>query len=262
MRKLSLKEWKDKAINIYGENAFCYDNVVYVNAITKVNIKCNTCGNTFKKQASNHLNGRGCPFCNRHHGRLVAGVGFTDIPFTTIKGKKSTSYEVWKNVLLRCYDKKQQKKRWQSYDGCSVCDEWLRFSNFKKWFDDNYVEGYHLDKDILVKDNKVYSPETCCFVPSEINTLIVNKKNFRGDYPIGVTQKILAGNRKVFSSRLLIDNKRVWLGSFDTPQKAFEAYKYAKEKHIKEVAQAFFDAKKITRRVYDALMEYQIKITD
>lgn len=58
-----------------------------------------------------------------------------------------------------------------TYEGCTVCDEWLYFSNFKKWFDENYIEGFQLDKDIIIRGNKVYSPQTCCFVPKEINII-------------------------------------------------------------------------------------------
>lgn len=49
--------------------------------------------------------------------------------------------------------------------GCSVCEEWLTFSNFKRWMEQQDYEGKALDKDLLVSQNKTYSSETCVFVP-------------------------------------------------------------------------------------------------
>lgn len=102
-------------------------------------------------------------------------------------------------MLTRCYNHKSLKKN-PSYIGCSVCDEWLTYSNFKRWYEDpinGYREGYHLDKDILVKGNKVYSPETCCFVPHSINCLLLTRQRKRGALPIGVTIR-----HKTYSSQL------------------------------------------------------------
>lgn len=80
-------------------------------------------------------------------------------------GKIYKNYNTWSAMLARCYKPSQQ----ESYIGCTVCKEWHNFQNFAKWFEENYVEGWALDKDILISGNRVYSPETCCFVPSEIN---------------------------------------------------------------------------------------------
>lgn len=192
----------------------------------------------------------------------MTGVGITDIPFTTVKGKKEKSYSTWKNILLRCYDRKQQNKIWGAYKGCKVCEEWLYFSNFKKWFDENYIEGYALDKDILIKGNKVYSPQTCCFVPPRINSLLVNRRKFRGNLPLGVKKKKLANGREVYSSMLLRKDKRTFLGTFNNIKDAFNSYKVAKEAYIQEVAQCYYDKGLIAERVYNALMNYKVEIAD
>ena len=93
---------------------------------------------------------------------------------TTIKGKDKKSYQCWSNMLKRCYNKNVHNKQ-PTYKDCSVCNEWLCYANFEKWYDENYyeIEGERteLDKDILFKGNKVYSPITCIFVPQRINTL-------------------------------------------------------------------------------------------
>ena len=162
-------------------------------------------------------------------------------------------------MLQRCYSDEYQKKE-PTYKGCSVCDEWLTLSNFKRWMDDpanGYQEGYHLDKDILVKGNKVYSPETSCFVPYQINYVILNRKLHRGDMPIGVYKR---GNSHI--AYYNNTGKRIILGSFKTPEAAFLAYKKAKEQYVKELAEKYYKEGKITERVYNALLNYRVEITD
>ena len=81
--------------------------------------------------------------------QLIFGIGVNDYDgHVRINGKIIKSYDVWHSMIERCYSKKSHKKR-PTYIGCKVHKEWLYFSNFKKWFDENYIEGYELDKDIL-----------------------------------------------------------------------------------------------------------------
>jgi hypothetical protein len=173
--------------------------------------------------------------------------------------KKSRSY--WRAMLQRCYCEKFLKKH-PTYQGCYVCEEWLTFSNFLKWFEENYKEGYELDKDLLSgKENKVYSPKTCCFLPPRINKLLLTNKGRRRNI-IGSSKK---GNKwEAFLSALDKDGKkiRVHIGYFDSPQEAFAAYKLAKESYVKEVAQEYYDNNEITEKVYNALMNYKAEITD
>ena len=132
------------------------------------------------------------------------------------------------------------------------------FSNFKKWYDQFNYENYHLDKDILVKGNKHYSPDTCCLVPQEINTLLTKRQGCRGRQPIGVCYIKRSGKYSATIHKM----RNVHLGFFDTPEEAFQAYKSAKEQYVKEIATQYFQEGKITQRVYQALMEYQVEITD
>lgn len=133
--------------------------------------------------------------------------------------------------------------------------------NFGKWYDENiyYVENekMQLDKDVLVKGNKIYSPETCIFVPQRINLLFVKSNLTRGEYPIGTIYNKV--NNK-FISYLNKNNKQIYLGSYDTSKEAFYKYKQEKEKHIKEIANEY--KSKIPQRLYDALYNYQVEITD
>ena len=82
-------------------------------------------------------------------------------------------------MLERCYSQKTQEKH-TTYKECSVSEEWYNFQNFAEWMDKNYnyetMQKWHLDKDILFKGNKIYSPERCAFVPQEINVLFLPVK--------------------------------------------------------------------------------------
>lgn len=164
------------------------------------------------------------------------------------------AYNIWGSMLRRCYNGKLQERQ-PTYKDVTVCEEWHNFQNFAQWFENNYKEEFDLDKDILVKGNKIYSPETCCFVPQEINGLLVKRQNDRGKYPIGVIKK-----RNKFQASININGKAVNLGVFYTMKEAFQAYKTAKEKYIKEMADKWKD--KITEQTYQALINYKVEITD
>lgn len=233
-----------------------FGKVSYISAVTDVTLVCKKCGLEWYATPNSILNGSGCPHCSRT--KLILGVGVNDVPIPTrSRNIRNDAYRTWKSMLERCYSDKYHQKE-PTYIGCSVCEEWKVYSVFKRWFDENYVEGYALDKDILVKNNKVYSPDTCCFVPHVINALFIKHDGKRGKYPIGVS----AYNKK-FCARINVPPKgSVWLGSFNTPKEAFVAYKFAKEAHVKKMAALYFKDGKITEKVYNALMNYKVEITD
>jgi hypothetical protein len=193
--------------------------------------------------------------------REKLGGAVVDVDYCIMKGDVGIpSYAAWTNMLTRCYSDTYQKKT-PTYKSCSVCEEWEKYSNFEKWFnspDSGYREGYCLDKDIIVKGNKVYSPQTCCFVPNEINALFIKHDRKKGKYPIGVT---LHG-KKYYARLSKFRIGSVYLGYHDTIEDAFLAYKKAKEEYIQEMAKKYYSENKITKRVYDALMSYTVEITD
>ncbi len=165
---------------------------------------------------------------------------------------------MWKLVLWRCYDKNFHAKQ-KSYSDKTVCEEWHNFQNFAEWYEENWKpwmdKTWQLDKDILIKGNKIYSPKTCCFVPHEINSLLyVDYRNKK--LPIGVTLSP-SGN---FCANLSKDNKQFRIGTYKTVREASEAYKTAKESYIKEKANKWKD--KIKPQVYNALINYKVEITD
>lgn len=171
-----------------------------------------------------------------------------------------TCYNVWVSMIGRCYTTNTRPTD-KSYIGCEVCPDWLTYSNFHNWFYDpnnGYVKGYNLDKDIISKGNKIYSPSTCCFIPQELNKVFTKRKSRRGEFPIGV---IISKSGK-YDSRIKINKKDYYLGVYNTVEEAFNAYKNAKERHIRNVAEKYFQEGKITERVYNALMKYEVEITD
>ena len=206
--------------------------------------------------------GRGKDVPHFKQRRIVCGVGINDSTSSThASDDREPAYALWKSILDRCY--RHSPKKRTTYLGCSVCNEWLLYSNFKRWFDDptnGYRKGYHIDKDILVRGNKIYSPDTCCFVPPEINTLIVKHDATRGDLPIGVTKNNSVS--RGFRAIVRIYGKYHTIGYFGTIEEAFNAYKLTKETHIQEVATQYYKDGKITKKVYNALMNYKVEITD
>lgn len=175
------------------------------------------------------------------------------------KSKKRKEYEIWSGFLERCYSEKCQIKH-PTYRGCAVSENFKSYTYFYEWCNKQVgfdKEGWHLDNDILVKGNKVYSEDTCCFVPQEINGLFVKAKRSRGDYSIGVSY---LKSTKKFHARLSTHTKQITLGYYDTAEQAFFAYKQAKEQHIKDVANKWKE--QIDIKVYEALTCYKVDIDD
>lgn len=191
---------------------------------------------------------------NPYH-KSVLGVGYYGVGIykAKINDKHTDSYLSWRSMLSRCYDEKYQEKQ-LTYIGCTVAEEWQNFQNFAKWREENYkshMEKWELDKDILCKDCKTYSPETCCFVPKYINRL------FSGTTVSKITPSV--GVRKdynKFNVRVTVDGKRISIAGFDTEEEASKVYKTYKETEIKRVAEEWKD--KIAENVYQALINYKI----
>ena len=253
-KRLTKEEFIKRSIEVH-DDFYDYSKVEYINNSTKVCIICPKHGE-FWQRPSDHINHHGCFLCKiQNQKSLIFGVGINDTNDIVISNNtKDICYQHWYDMIRRCYDPKSLSRN-PTYKGCYVCEEWNKFSNFKKWFDDNYVEGWQLDKDILIKGNKVYSPETCCFIPKVINLLLNKKQNSRGDYPIGVSKRL-----DKYTSCVSCFGVRKYLGIYDSIEDAFNAYKCEREKYIKEIALIF--KSKIPTKVYNALINYEVEITD
>lgn len=90
---------------------------------------------------------------------------------------KSKSYIKWHDMMNGYYNDKFHDRQPQ-YKGYTVGEEWHNYGNFKIWYEKNKygTKSLDLDKDILLKGNTIYSPETCCLVPHFINTLFIVKR--------------------------------------------------------------------------------------
>ena len=187
------------------------------------------------------------------------GVGYIGNTTTSINTRHKPAYILWKDMLKRCYHLPYQDKH-LCYVGCEVSEYFKCFANFEIWCEEQVGFGekdFRLDKDILVKGNKVYSPETCCFVHQEINGLFIKQLRRRGEYPIGVSVNKDTGK---FKARISYASEGNYLSVHDTPKEAFLAYKKAKEVYIKVVAEKWKG--KMDSKVYQALTAWTVEITD
>ena len=190
--------------------------------------------------------------------KLVFGIGVNDLPYRTEVREelpkngckrvqksvfKCPYYTVWKSMLQRCYSKKYLESK-PSYVGTSVCGEWLSASAFKKWMELQDWQGKSLDKDIIVRGNKLYSPETCAFVAASTNLFVTACNASRGAYPIGVDLFRRTGEYRAQCGNPF-SGERGHLGLFSAPKEAHEAWR--KRKH--ELAQLVAATESDTRIV-------------
>lgn len=190
--------------------------------------------------------------------KLVQGVGINDRSYRAwINGKSVKEYMLWTGMLERCYSTKYQEGE-PTYIGCTVSDMFKHYKYFFEWCQNQIgfnIAEYQLDKDLLLKHNKIYSEDNCVFIPKNINVLLIKSNATRGALPLGVTFK---DNK--FRSRCSVNGKEKHLGTFNTPELAFQAYKEFKEAHIKELAEKYKDT--IDPRAYQALINYEVSIDD
>lgn len=204
--------------------------------------------------------------------KLVWGVGTNDADYTvqifeldrssTYRNGNYKSkivwlcpfYSRWKDLLKRCYSAASLKKN-PSYRGCTVCEEWLLFSNFRKWMIGQNWEGMQLDKDILFEGNKIYSPETSVFVTSQVNTFLLDCRESRGEFPIGVTLHNSTG-KYVSRCGNPFTRERDYLGLFICPQEAHNAWLCKKLDHAYSLA-ALQDDPRVAKALIDRYENYK-----
>lgn len=190
--------------------------------------------------------------------KLVQGVGINNGKYTaTVDGKVRKEYELWKDMLERCYSENYHKKK-PTYLGCTVSDNFKHYAYFFEWCQTQTgfnASGYTLDKDLIIKGNKIYSEDNCVFIPNELNMLLLKRQLDRGALPIGVTK-----SGRNFQALCKINGVKKYIGTFNTPELAFNAYKAFKESHIKELAEKYKGT--IDQRAYQALLNYEVHIDD
>jgi len=252
--KLKTRKQVIKEFMLIHFDTYDYSKVEYKNAITKVTIICRTHG-PFEQIPNSHKRGRGCSECGKLkcvRRKPLFGVGINDSDYITNytdkygNSKTCPYYSRWCSMLNRCYSSNYHIRN-PTYIGCTVSKEWLTFSNFKKWMETQDYIGKDLDKDILIEGNKVYSKDTCCFVSSDINSLLVDNKAARGKYPVGVC---LHKPSDKYRAQISINGKVKNLGYHTTIQEASNTYNIAKANYIIEKANELKDI-----RVKEALIK-------
>lgn len=187
---------------------------------------------------------------------LIHGVGVKSKGKykTYANGRQTRVYNTWRRMIARCYCPKTQEKS-PSYLGCTVDERWHNFQAFAEWYEGRKYSDmdYQLDKDILKRGNKIYSPDTCCLVPQELNGLIVSRHTGDEPYPQGVYFQ-RAINK--FSSRISVNGRKRHLGCFLTADDAYKAYVIAKEAYVKEKALEWQD--RIDTVAFEALMNWTV----
>jgi len=196
---------------------------------------------------------------------LVQGIGINDKTYTTRKdGKFLKEYSVWQDMLLRCTEKFQDKH--PTYKGVSCSENFINYSFFYEWCQEQRGFGnrdvnnrsWQLDKDLLIKHNKVYSEDNCVFIPQRINLLFTRRDTARGEFPIGTRWN--KRDKKYVAQCSWGVNIVKYLGYFDSVKEAFTTYKVFKEQLVKDVAAEY--KHQLDARVYDALMRYEVNIND
>lgn len=196
--------------------------------------------------------------------RLKFGVGFNPGGEFKVKvnGKNTREYRLWDNMMSRCYSEKYHLK-YHTYIGVSVAEEWLDFQVFAKDVNemigfssiDEFGKVFNLDKDILTKGNKVYSRETCVFVPQTLNKFFVNNRNNNNkkekELPIGVSLYKETGK---YRSDMAYNGKQKYLGIFTTPELARKVYVDARNQYARELGERYKN--KVDPRVIDVLLNY------
>ena len=164
------------------------------------------------------------------YDKTIYGIGFLGEGDYLTSGERGTKslpeYIAWKGILARCYH--TQRLYTAYYGKCTVCDEWFNYQNFAKWFNDNKYEcpgRLHIDKDILSKGNKIYSPETCLLVPQRINMIFMHKtKTIDADLPNGINRSYLLDG--TIRYRAIYNGKRI--GTFDNIEECIESHNKVK----------------------------------
>ena len=191
----------------------------------------------------------------------VCGVGVLGTKYLSkVNGVLTKEYTLWCHMLERCYSDNSKKKR-PTYESCEVSDNFLHYEYFYDWCQKQVGFGkcgFQLDKDLLTKGNKVYSEDSCVFIPQGINKVLTKRESMRGEHLIGVHWHNASRAFKAQVSKSA--GKQEYLGSFNTEIEAFNAYKTAKESFIKEQANKW--KSQIDERAYNALMNYKVEILD
>lgn len=187
----------------------------------------------------------------------VLGIGYIgEGEYTARVNKKmSKCYNNWFAMFNRCYN--PLNNRCRSYENVTVNDEWHNYQVFAKWFYDNYdpltMQGWHLDKDLLIPGNREYSSKACCFIPNEVNVIFKTNNQSLTNLPRGAQPK-----DGKFQSSIQKFGQQIYLGFFETPEEAHQVYMEAKKEYLIEVSEKWRGV--LSDKVCDAIKNYDISL--
>lgn len=210
----------------------------------------------FKFEKEIHYNNFKRGTVKNPYDKTICGVGYLgegSFIAHDENGINTKPYDTWTNMIERCYSNNMRHKHF-AYEDCTMCDEWLNFQTFAKWYEANFydigTERMHIDKDILMKDNKIYAPEKCIFVPQRINMIFMKKnRKIDSDLPNGI-HRCIGGFRSEYNTK--------YLGTYKTLEEALYYYNIEKQLHINEVADEYKNI--IPPKLYKALLNWNIKL--
>ena len=261
MKYLNDINYKDCVGKILKSKNFGDFKIVKYNNSRNVDIQFVTTGFETSAQLEHIKNGNvKDSYVASVHGVGVAGAKYP----ITVNGVKTKEYALWKRMLERCYSD-IFKKKYPTYEGCEASENFKYYEYFYEWCNkqigfgnDGNGNPFQLDKDLLIKGNKIYSESTCVFIPQEINSVLTKCTSLRGNHLIGVYWD------KTHKAFIALVNKskgkQEHLGYFNTELEAYNAYKIAKEAFVKEQANKF--KSQIDQRAYNALMNYKVNVDD
>lgn len=187
---------------------------------------------------------------------IINGIGYVGVGkyFTNQNRKATKAYDAWSGAMERCYGKNRSYKN-KAYIGCTIHPDWHNFQVFADWYykQNGCDKGYHLDKDLLISGSNIYSADTCCLLPKELNAAISLKPNKNSSLPLAVQELKGKYRSKIGSGNA---GKTIHLGTFKTPEEASAAYVQAKERYIKNLALEW--ANRIEWKAFKALMDWKV----
>lgn len=180
----------------------------------------------------------------------IFSVGINDANYITNYKKDGKSFQCpyytrWRRMIERCYSSKFHEKHPQ-YKKCHASSEWLIFSNFKKWMEKQNWYGMDLDKDLKIKGNKLYSKETCIFIPHDVNAFLTQERKNKGSLPTGIDVHKKSGKLRV---RCGNGRKQIHIGLYNTEKEAKNAYLEAKSNFADQLSYKYPEISKYLTKV-------------
>jgi hypothetical protein len=179
--------------------------------------------------------------------RPVFGVGINDADYITnktnwvngrsVKEWQCPIHQTWSSILRRCYSP-YLHKRIPTYIGCEIHPDWVSFMGFREWMLSQDWQGKHLDKDLITRGNKIYSPETCVFVDQALNNFTTTRAGRRGRYLIGACK---IGSTFLAQCRNPFTHRGESLGNFPTEMEAHLAWQAKKHEHAVKLVESITD---------------------